>query len=101
MAQLQMDAAGLKGFTVNSTICHGRTSDIQDDVGVRSITEINYRRVNDFKALTSRSVFEQGSSISYHPKRETCKDISGLVSLKTWVCGSVEGIGMDKGSTLN
>lgn len=25
MAQLQMDAAGLKGFTVNSTICNGRT----------------------------------------------------------------------------
>lgn len=75
MAQLQMDAVGLKGFTLNLMICIGRMSDVQDDVGMRSITEINYQCVNYFKALTSRSVFEQGSSISYHPKRETCKDI--------------------------
>lgn len=66
---------GLKGFTVNLMIFNGWTGNVQDDVDMRSITQINYRCVNDFKALTSRSVFEQGISISNHPKRETCKDI--------------------------
>lgn len=34
MAQLQMDVVGLK-VIVNLTICNGRTSDVQDDVGMR------------------------------------------------------------------
>lgn len=42
MALLQMDAVGLKGFAVNLMIWNGRTSDVQDDVGMRSFTEINY-----------------------------------------------------------
>lgn len=75
---------------------HGWMGDVQDDVGMRSITQINYRCVNDSKALTSRRQFYFKPS----KKRNMQRYISGLVSLKTRVC-VVEGIGMDKGSTLN
>lgn len=67
MAQSQLDVVAVKGFTVNLMICSGGTvkfkTMLASDPSLMSIIMC----VNDSKAPSN--VFEQGSSISYHPKR--------------------------------